>query len=181
MGVREKEKQETGLFNCVSQTATPHPRFPFSPGISCSEHWAHFLSLPQPSKLPLKNLLHLSQEPSRISLAGHEIISLDSNQNLCLKGPYQLQLSTATSRVHKVGGGGWNKGCRLVKSGQLFPSKNLTLIDRLCLSGYYRGYFDKEILFLSLPQLSHPQYGGWLREGLGVLTAYNYGWDRLCQ
>ena len=46
MGVRERQKQETGLFNCVSHTTTPHPRVPLSPGISCSEHWAHFLSPP---------------------------------------------------------------------------------------------------------------------------------------
>ena len=53
MGVRQKEKQDTGLFNCASHTNTPHPCFPLSPVISCSEHWAHFLS-PLPSKLPLK-------------------------------------------------------------------------------------------------------------------------------
>lgn len=112
--------------------------------------------------------LDLSQELSRISLAGHEIISLDSNQNPCPLGRGGSPPLQPPGRI-KLGRG----------QGEYSPG-TLASHGGFCLGGWFGGCLVRRPALPAPSCHCHNMEGGW-PQGPGVLTAREHGWETLCQ
>lgn len=178
MGVREKEKQETGLFNCFSHTTTPYP-FPPLPSGWLFRTLGSFPLSPHPLNYSLKNfsICHRNLR---------EFLWSWNNQFGLQPKPLPQGLLSVTAfpllppEYINLGEGGRKIRVSFGKIEAIIPLEPYPHRGSL-LKWLVQGLFCQGNPFSPSPSCHIHNMEGGLLEGLGVLTTCNYGWDRLCQ